>query len=76
MRPMKRIRKVGREWLAALLGLTALGAAFVVYLRENRPPTYRLTISAGSPQGLRHQIAERLAVDAGRRMVGLRVIGT
>lgn len=76
MRPMKRIRKVGREWLAALLGLTALGAAVVVYVRENRTPAYRLTISAGSPQGLRHQIAERLAADAGRRLVRLRVVGT
>ncbi len=72
----RRLRKVGREWLAAALGITALGVAVGVYLGGANPPASRLTISGGSPQGLRHQIAERLANDAAKRRLTLRPVGT
>lgn len=72
----KRLRKIGREWLAATLGVTALAIAVGVYFNESRPRAARLSISAGSVQGLRHQIAERLASDALRRGLRLKVVGT
>lgn|GEM_PF-441535 len=72
----RRLRKVGREWLAAVLGITALGVAVGVYLGGTSPRAIRLSISGGSSQGLRHQIAERLAADAVKRRLRIQVVGT
>jgi TRAP-type uncharacterized transport system substrate-binding protein len=72
----RRIRWYAREWIAAalFLALVALGA---VLLRDQwRPVRYRLSISAGSVQGLRHRITERLAEQAETRGVSLAVVGT
>lgn len=76
MAPIRRFRKVGREWLAAALGVAAIGLAIAVYVRGTRPPIYRLTMTAGSIQGLRNQIAERLAADAAKRRIPIHVVGT
>ena len=70
-----RFRRVAKEWVAAALGLTAIAVAAVVFFHESRPVAYRLTITAGSPEGLRHQMAERLKAVARRRGVLLKVVG-
>src|SRR4051794_21184188 len=71
-----RFRRVAREWVAATLAVTALAMAAAVYFHESRPGSYHLTISAGSPEGLRHQIAEHIAAVARRRGVFLTLVGT
>ena len=71
-----RFRRVAREWIAAALGLLVLAIAAVVYFHEPRSVAGELTISAGSRQGLRHQMAERLAGVARRRGLTLRVVAT
>jgi TRAP-type uncharacterized transport system substrate-binding protein len=76
MHRMNRVRRISREWLAAALGIAALCLAALVYVRSYRPPVHRLIITAGSPEGLRHQIAARLATEARKRRVELRVVGT
>jgi TRAP-type uncharacterized transport system substrate-binding protein len=59
----KRIRRYAREWIAAALCLTALAVAVGIFFSQSRPRRYRLLISGGSAEGLRHQIAERLAAE-------------
>jgi hypothetical protein len=70
----KRIRWYAREWIAAALCLTALGVAVAVFFSQSRPRRYRLSISGGNAQGLRHQIAERLAVEAVRHGLGVQIV--
>ncbi|HEX3449136.1 MAG TPA: TAXI family TRAP transporter solute-binding subunit, partial [Isosphaeraceae bacterium] len=70
----KRIRWYAREWIAAALCLTALGVAVGVFFSQSRPRRYRLSISGGNAQGLRHQIAERLAVEAVRHGLGMQIV--
>jgi len=71
-----RFRRVAKEWVAAALGLSALAVAAGVYFFESRPVTYRLTITAGSTRGLRHQIAEHLAAVVRGRGVVVSVVPT
>ncbi len=74
--PSGRIRRVAREWVAAALGLSALAVAAAVYFVETAPVTYRLTITAGRSEGLRHQIAAHLAAVVRSRGVILRLVET
>ncbi len=71
-----RIRKIVRDWSAAVLGVTALAVGVGVYVREAREPTFRYRMSAGSVLGMRHQIARRLAAGAASRGVRIDLIGT
>jgi len=73
---MKRFRWYAREVIAAALCLTALGIAAAVFVSQIRPRWYRLTISGGSSEGLRSQIAERLADEARRHKLSLRLVPT
>lgn len=57
----KRIRKLVRDWVAAVVGLTALAVGLLLYAREPRRQTFDYRMTAGSFQGRRHQIAKRLA---------------
>jgi TRAP-type uncharacterized transport system substrate-binding protein len=58
-----RVRWYAREWIAAFLCLVALAVVVTVYFSESRPGQFALSISAGSSEGLRHQVAERLAIE-------------
>ncbi|GAC1471783.1 MAG: hypothetical protein NVSMB9_18310 [Isosphaeraceae bacterium] len=71
-----RFRRVAREWLAAVLGLVILATAAAFYFHESGRRVHRLTLSAGSREGLRYQIAERLAASAARKGVLLRLVTT
>src|SRR5947199_6110949 len=73
---LRRIRWYAREWLAAALFLTLVGVGVAALRDPLRPARYRLSISAGSVNGLRHRIAERLAEQAAGRGVILSVVGT
>jgi TRAP-type uncharacterized transport system substrate-binding protein len=73
---LKRFRLHFREGLAAALCLSLFLVAAAVYFSSSRPKLYRLSISGGSPDGLRHQIAERLAAVARGHELILRVAGT
>ena len=71
-----RIRWYTREWAAAAIFLALVVAGAAIYRSQWRPSSYRLVISAGSVNGLRHRFAERLAEDAAARGLGLRIVGT
>jgi TRAP-type uncharacterized transport system substrate-binding protein len=71
-----RVRRFAREWLAAALGLTLVTTAAVLYFRPTGRETHRLTLSAGRPDGLRHQIAQRLVEAAARSGLALSVVAT
>jgi TRAP-type uncharacterized transport system substrate-binding protein len=75
MGSLGRFRRIAKEWVAAGLGVAALAVAAAVYYHSDRT-TYRLTITAGSRDGLRHQFAEHLASVAAHNRVQLRVVGT
>jgi TRAP-type uncharacterized transport system substrate-binding protein len=72
----KRIRLYAREVIAATLCLTGLGIAVAVFFSQIRPRVYRLTISGGSSEGLRSQIAERLADEGRSHQLNLRLLPT
>jgi TRAP-type uncharacterized transport system substrate-binding protein len=74
--PRKRFRLYAREVIAATLCLSALAIAAAVFFSQVRPRTYRLTISGGSSEGLRSQIAERLAEEARIHQLSLRLVPT
>ena len=71
---LKRFRRYARESIAAVLCLTALVVAVSVSLSRSQPRRYRLSISGGSREGLRHQIAERLAVEAVRHGLSFQLV--
>ena len=71
-----RIRWYTREWAAAALFLAIVVAGAAIFRSQWRPSSYRLVISAGSVNGLRHRIAERLAEDAAAGGLSLRIVGT
>jgi len=71
---LNRLRWYAREWIAAALCLTALGIAATVFFSQSRPGRYRVSISGGSAEGLRHQIAERLAGEAVSHGVNFRLV--
>jgi TRAP-type uncharacterized transport system substrate-binding protein len=73
---LRRIRWFAREWIAAALCLTLVGVGVAVFREPWRSSPYRLSISAGSVEGLRSRIAERLAEEAAGRGVLLSVVGT
>ncbi len=73
---MKRFRLYAREVIAATLCLTALGIAAGVFVSQIGPGSYRLTISGGSSEGLRSQIADRLAEEARSHKLVLRLVPT
>jgi len=73
---MKRFRLYAREGIAATLCLTALGIAAGVYINHSRPVRYRLSITGGSADGLRHLIAEKLADEARSHELIVSVVGT
>lgn len=68
--------KTLRNLLFALAGLLLFGLAawFWFYAPRERPA--RLTLTAGSASGLRHQIARKLADEAARRGLAVEVIET
>ena len=65
-----------REATAGFLFLLAVGIGLLVYWSDQ--PSYRkaLTITAGSVRGLRSQIARRLAIEAAKQGVTIRVVGS
>ncbi len=71
-----RFRRVAREWVAAALGLTAMAIAAAVYFHGSSHVSHTLTISAGSADGLRHQIATHLVETARRQGIRLRILPT
>lgn len=66
-----RLRRSFWDWLVAVLGVAALGVAALLYFRQPAPRTARLTMTAGSSQGLRHQMALLLAAEARGRGVSV-----
>jgi TRAP-type uncharacterized transport system substrate-binding protein len=74
--PTKRFRLYAREVVAAALCLSALGVAAAVLASQIRPRSYNLSVSGGSFEGLRAQIAERLAEEARSHHLRLRVVPT
>ena len=64
------------EWVAAVLGIAALGVGCAVYWRESERTVYHLTLTAGRTEGLRNKIALRLADAAARRRVVLKIVPT
>src|SRR5437870_316459 len=73
---LKRFRWYAREWVAAALFLTALGVAAGVFLARSSPRHYRLSITGGSVEGLRHQITVRLVEEAAAHGLTVRHVGT
>ena len=69
-------RRYWREWAAALLFLTALAVGLSIYFSDRSSYRRTLTITGGSPKGVRSQIAHRLAVEARRQGLELHVVGT
>src|SRR4051812_14128536 len=69
-------RRVTRERIVAALGIIALGLLAFLYFRSPPKRTYHLTITAGSPQGLRHQMALTLAAEARKHGVSIRQMAT
>jgi TRAP-type uncharacterized transport system substrate-binding protein len=53
-----------------------MGVAVAVLFSQTRPGRYRLSISGGSAEGLRHQIAERLAAEAAGHGLSFRMVAT
>jgi TRAP-type uncharacterized transport system substrate-binding protein len=73
---LKRIRWYTREWVAAALFLALVAVGVSVYRPPWRSSRYRLAISAGSVNGLRHLIAMRLKDDAAVHGLILSIEGT
>lgn len=67
---------MAREWILAVLGLSALAIAAAVYFHAGRPELHVLRISAGSRKGTRYQIARRLARSAREYGVNLLIVET
>ncbi|MDR3638413.1 MAG: TAXI family TRAP transporter solute-binding subunit [Isosphaeraceae bacterium] len=67
-----RLRRSLWDWLVAALGVAALGVAALIYVRQPDARPVRLTITAGSAEGLRHQVALTLAGEAKGRGVEIR----
>jgi len=77
MTASKSIRRLIRDWSAAILGLAAIAAAAGYFgARERGVKGYRLTLTAGSPVGVRHQIAARLAAVARGSRLGIDLVPT
>ena len=74
MAASRRILRLLRDLLAAS-GVLAAVALAIVYLRHraDAPRSHRLTISAGQALGLRHRMAQKLAVEARARGLKLDV---
>ena len=73
---LKRIRWYTREWVAAALFLALVVVGVSVYRPPWRSSQTRLSISAGSVNGLRHLIAMRLKEDAAAHSLILSIEGT
>ncbi len=72
----KHVRWYAPEWLAAALFLFTLGVAAAILVSQSGPRVYRLSISGGNEEGLRHQIAERLAAESATHGVNFRLVAT
>jgi TRAP-type uncharacterized transport system substrate-binding protein len=48
------------KWVVPAAALAALALAAFLYFHSPAPKTYRLSLTAGNPLGVRHQLAERL----------------
>ena len=70
------VRWYTREFIAAALCLAALGVAIAILFSQSRPRRFHLSISGGSAEGLRHQIAERLAADGVSHALSFRLVAT
>ena len=73
---IKHVRWYAPEWVAAALFLLALGIAAAIFVSQSGPRVYRLSISGGNEEGLRHQIAERLAAESVIHGVTFRLVAT
>ena len=60
----KHFRWYGREWIAAAMCFLAIGIAVAIFFSQSRAGRFRLSMSGGSAEGLRHQIAARLSDEA------------
>ena len=60
MGPQRQLRRALWKWLVPAVGVAALGLAAYAYFHTPRARTYRLTMTAGSPAGERHHLAETL----------------
>jgi TRAP transporter TAXI family solute receptor len=77
MAGQKHVRRLIRDWVIAVVGLAALALAVWYYFRQDRgQKTYALTLTAGSAQGLRHQIAATLADESKQHGIDARVVAT
>jgi TRAP-type uncharacterized transport system substrate-binding protein len=74
--PKRRIRWYVREWIAAILFLGAVAVGVLIYRSGPSSSTYVLKMTGGSFSGLRSRIAERLAAEASKQGVTLRLVET
>jgi TRAP-type uncharacterized transport system substrate-binding protein len=73
---LKRVRWYAREWIAAGLCLAAVGIATAIYFSRSVRRPYRLSISGGSADGLRHQIAQQLATQGASHGLSFSLVAT
>jgi TRAP-type uncharacterized transport system substrate-binding protein len=71
-----KMRKLFWVWVAPLVGLAALALAVYFYFRTPQERTYRLRMSAGSPLGMRHNLARMLRTEASSYGIELELRGT
>jgi TRAP-type uncharacterized transport system substrate-binding protein len=55
------------KWVAPAVAIAALGLAGYLYFHSPAPKNYRLILTAGSPVGVRHHLAQRLQKEASQR---------
>jgi TRAP-type uncharacterized transport system substrate-binding protein len=69
-------RRALRDALLAVLGMAALAVAVTLLVYTPQAPRQSLTLTAGSPSGLRHQIAVALAQEARPYGLDLEMVAT
>jgi TRAP-type uncharacterized transport system substrate-binding protein len=62
----RRLLKVTIKWVAPIAALLALLYAGFLYFHTPSQKHFRLSMTAGNPIGMRHQLAERLQIEARR----------
>src|SRR5262249_10165842 len=70
------LRKVFWVWVAPLGGLAALALAVYLYYRSPPRRTHRLSMTAGNPLGMRHNLARMLRAEASSYGIELKLQGT
>jgi TRAP-type uncharacterized transport system substrate-binding protein len=70
------LRKVFWVWVAPVAGLAALALAVYLYCRSPQQRTYHLSMTAGNPLGMRHNLARMLRAEALSHGIQLELHGT